>query len=170
DSKQLTPVQREAVFPHLQQHAVSIGIGSIPADTIDAVNILQATYLAMEQAIAALSVTPHYLLIDALTLHRLAIPQRALIKGDSRSLSIAAASILAKVTRDRLMADYDRQYPHYGFARHKGYATLHHRQAIATHGPCPLHRKTFRGVKEYLPTSAPIPPHSAEQPLFRSQP
>ena len=150
DSKQLSASQREKLFSLIQDHAVSIGVGIIPASTIDAVNILQATYLAMEQAIDHLEVTPDYLLLDAVTLKNVSIPQRGIIKGDSLSLSIASASIIAKVTRDHLMEDYDKQYPQYGFAKHKGYGTKQHRQAIATHGPCPIHRKSFRGVKEYL--------------------
>jgi len=152
DSKQLSVSQRETLFPQIQQHAVSIGVGIIPAATIDKINILQATYLAMEEAVAALDPSPQYLLIDAVTLRRVPIRQQGITKGDSLSISIAAASIIAKVTRDRLMLDYDAQYPQYGFAAHKGYGTKRHRQAIRTHGPCPLHRTTFRGVKEYLPS------------------
>jgi len=153
DSKQLSASQRETLFPQIQQHAVSIGVGIIPAATIDKINILQATYLAMEEAVAALDPSPpQYLLIDAVTLRRVPIRQQGITKGDSLSISIAAASIIAKVTRDRLMLDYDAQYPQYGFAAHKGYGTKRHRQAIRTHGPCPLHRTTFRGVKEYLPS------------------
>ncbi len=150
DSKQLSSAQRDRLFALIQKHAVSIGVGVIPAATIDAVNILQATYLAMEQAITVLDILPHYLLLDAVTLQRVSIPQQGIIKGDSLSISIASASIIAKVTRDRLMLDYDNQYPQYGFAGHKGYGTKQHRQAIAAFGPCPIHRKTFRGVKEYL--------------------
>jgi len=150
DSKQLTASQRDKLFPLIQEQAISVGVGIIPATTIDKVNILQATYLAMEQAIDTLEITPQYLLLDAVTLKNVLIPQRGITKGDSLSISIAAASIIAKVTRDRLMIDYDKQYPQYGFAGHKGYGTKQHRHAIATHSPCPIHRKTFRGVKEYL--------------------
>jgi ribonuclease HII len=150
DSKQLSASRRETLFASIQARALSWGVGIISPDIIDHVNILQATYLAMEQAIAALSVKPHYVLLDAVTLPRVPIPQQGIIKGDSLSISIAAASIIAKVTRDRLMQDYDQQYPVYGFARHKGYGTKQHLHAIATHGPCPIHRKTFRGVKEYI--------------------
>jgi ribonuclease HII len=96
-------------------------------------------------------VAPQYLLIDAVILKNVPIPQQGITKGDSLSISIAAASIVAKVTRDRVMIEYDKQYPEYGFASHKGYGTKRHLQAIATHGPCPIHRKTFRGVKEHLP-------------------
>ncbi len=150
DSKQLTPAKRDELFGLIHKQAVSVGVGIIAAMTIDKVNILQATYLAMEQAIHNLEITPQYLLLDAVTLKNISIQQRGIIKGDSLSISIAAASIIAKVTRDRLMVEYDIQYPNYGFARHKGYGTKKHRNAIATHGPCPIHRKTFRGVKEYL--------------------
>jgi ribonuclease HII len=151
DSKQLPASKREELFALIQKRAVSYGVGLVPATVIDTVNILQATYLAMEQAIVALDVTPQYLLLDAVTLKQVLIQQRGITKGDSLSISIAAASIVAKVTRDRLMRDYDKHYPVYGFARHKGYGTKQHLHAIATYGPCPIHRKTFRGVKEYLP-------------------
>ncbi len=152
DSKQLTPSQRETLFALIMPQALSVGIGSVPAEVIDQVNILQATYLAMEQAIANLSVTPDYLLLDAVTLKHIPMRQRGIIKGDGLSISIAAASIIAKVSRDRMMLDYHQQYPPYGFAVHKGYGTKQHRQAIAEFGPCPIHRKTFRGVKEFLPS------------------
>jgi ribonuclease HII len=151
DSKQLGASKREELFVRIQEHAVSHAVGIISEAVIDRVNILQATYLAMEQAVTALQVPPQYLLIDALTLPNVSLPQQGITKGDSLSLSIAAASIVAKVTRDRLMVDYDRQYPGYGFAGHKGYGTKQHLHAIATLGLCPIHRKTFRGVKEHLP-------------------
>jgi ribonuclease HII len=150
DSKQLTASKREELFSLIQEHVVSYGVGIIPETVIDTVNILQATYREMEQDIASLDTTPQYLLLDAVTLKNVHIPQRGIPKGDRLSMSIAAASIIAKVTRDRLMITYDKQYPAYGFACHKGYGTKQHLQAIATHGPCPIHRKTFRGVKEYL--------------------
>lgn len=153
DSKQLTASKREELFSRIQVQAVNWGVGIIPETIIDQINILQATYRAMEKAIAALDMTPQYLLLDAVTLKNVSIPQRGIPKGDRLSISIAAASILAKVTRDRLMIEYGKQYPDYGFARHKGYGTKQHRHAIATHGPCAIHRKTFRGVKEYLPSS-----------------
>ncbi|PID56632.1 ribonuclease HII [candidate division KSB3 bacterium] len=153
DSKQLTKTQRESLFPCIQEHALSVGVGMIPAETIDRINILQATYLAMEEAIANLVITPDYLLLDAVSLSRVPIRQKGIKKGDSLSVSIAAASIIAKVTRDRLMLDYAEQFPCYGFEQHKGYGTKKHRESIAVHGPCPIHRSTFRGVKEYLPSS-----------------
>lgn len=155
DSKQLTALQREKLFAFIQAQAVSYGVGVISETVIDAVNILQATYLAMAQALAALTVTPQYLLLDAVILKNVPIPQLGIIKGDTLSISIAAASIMAKVTRDHLMCEYDKQYPAYGFAQHKGYGTKRHLHAIATYGPCPIHRKTFRGVKEYLPLTQP---------------
>jgi ribonuclease HII len=151
DSKQLTEAQREALFPTIQEQALSVGVGVISAEIIDRVNILQATYLAMEHAIANLTKQPDYLLLDAVSLSRVSIRQKGIKKGDSLSISIAAASIIAKVTRDHLMLDYAEQFQHYGFEGHKGYGTKQHREAIAAHGPCPIHRKTFRGVKEYLP-------------------
>lgn len=150
DSKQLTAKQRETLYALIQMHAVSSAVGMVSETVIDQVNILQATYLAMEQALAALQVQPEYILIDALTLKHVSIPQQGIIKGDCLSISIAAASIIAKVTRDQILCDYDRQYPGYGFAAHKGYGTKQHLQAIAALGPCPIHRKTFKGVKEHL--------------------
>lgn len=150
DSKQLTPSQRDTLFQIIQSHAVSVGVGVVSAERIDAINILQATYAAMEQAIADLTVTPDYLLLDAVILKNIPIRQRRIIKGDTLSLSIAAASIIAKVTRDHVMFDYDKEFPHYRFAEHKGYGTAAHRRAIAEYGTCPIHRKTFRGVKEYV--------------------
>ncbi len=150
DSKQLSASKRDALFEIIQRAAVSVGVGIMAEKVVDEVNILQATYRAMEEAIAALSPAPDYVLLDAVTLAGVALPQKGMPKGDQLSISIAAASIIAKVTRDRLMVEYDRLYPEYGFAGHKGYGTKQHRQAIAAHGPCPIHRKTFRGVKEFL--------------------
>ncbi len=150
DSKQLTPHQRETLFAVVQEHALSIGVGMAAADIVDRVNVLQATHVAMKEAVANLSLPPDYLLLDAVKLSKMPMPQCSIIKGDSLSLSIAAASIIAKVTRDRLMREYDRQYSGYGFAMHKGYGTQQHRNAIKQHGPCPIHRATFRGVKEYI--------------------
>lgn len=168
DSKQLSPATRETLFEVIQRDAVSVGIGIIDEQTIDRVNILQATYLAMEQAISRLAPAPDYLLLDAVTLTRLTLPQHGMPKGDCRSISIAAASILAKVTRDRLMVEFDQQYPQYGFAAHKGYGTTQHRQAIAAHGPCPIHRKTFRGVKEHVDTPAAPERSTSSASLFSS--
>jgi ribonuclease HII len=150
DSKQLSASKRDTLFTLIRQYALSFGVGIISERVIDNINILQATYQAMRQALDNLTVSPDYVLLDAVTLEQFPVPQRGIPKGDRLSISIAAASILAKVTRDRLMIEYDQQYPEYGFAGHKGYGTKHHLHAIATHGPCPIHRKTFRGVKEHL--------------------
>ncbi|GAK53790.1 ribonuclease HII [Candidatus Moduliflexus flocculans] len=150
DSKQLTARQRERLFAVVQEHALSVGVGMASAEIVDQRNVLQATHVAMKDAIAHLSIPPDFLLLDAVKLSKMPMPQYSIIKGDSLSLSIAAASIIAKVTRDRLMQEYEREFPGYGFAVHKGYGTNQHRNAIKQYGPSPIHRKTFRGVKEYL--------------------
>ena len=146
DSKLLTPAQREILFEQILEHAVGVGTGIVDPQTIDRVNILEATRLAMLQALSQLSPHPNLVLIDAIRLRPLAWPQRALIRGDRRSASIAAASIVAKVTRDRLMVEADMRFPQYGFRRHKGYPTPEHLAALRHHGPCPIHRRTFHGV------------------------
>jgi ribonuclease HII len=146
DSKQVLPEQREEIAAELKEVCTAYSIGLVDAADIDRINILEATKLAMRLAIDGLSPTPDYLLIDALQLKGLLIPQRSIIKGDSVSASIAAASILAKTYRDALMRSLDAEYPMYGFAGHVGYGTKEHREALRTHGPCELHRKTFRGV------------------------
>ena len=143
DSKQLSEKKREALFDEIQEKAVSFGIGIVSAQVIDEINILQATYEAMRKAIEALSVKPDLLLADAVTIPRLSLPQQAIIKGDAKSVSIAAASILAKVTRDRMMKEYDLLYPSYGFAQNKGYGAAAHVEALKTYGPCPIHRRSF---------------------------
>jgi ribonuclease HII len=150
DSKKLSETTRELLFEQIRQQSLAVGIGIIGPEVIDRINILQATRLAMLNAVTQLSTAPDCLLIDGISkidsqLHQLAIKQ-----GDGRSASIAAASIIAKVTRDRLMTDFDRLYPQYGFAGHKGYGSAKHLAAIRLHGPCPIHRKTFGGVKEHL--------------------
>jgi len=148
DSKQLTPEQREQLFAELTSHPqVSFAVGSSSHTLIDRVNIYQATILAMLQAVAALPNVPDYILVDGLNLPHPAIPCLKIIKGDTLSQSIAAASIIAKVTRDRLMHEYDAQWPQYGFKQHKGYATPCHLEAIERHGPCPLHRQSFEPIK-----------------------
>ena len=146
DSKKLTEKQREEIAAELRETAVAFAVGVVEADEIDRINILEATKVAMIKAIEALSPAADHILIDALNLKHLRIPQKAIIKGDSISYSIAAASVIAKTYRDNLMVEYDAVYPHYGFAGHKGYGAAIHRQAIKDHGPCPLHRMTFRGV------------------------
>jgi ribonuclease HII len=148
DSKLLSHGEREVLFDRIQQAALSVGVGSIDPETIDRVNILQATRLAMLDALGKLALPPELVLIDAVTLPSLPCPQKSLIKGDRRSASIAAASIIAKVTRDRIMVNYDTRFPQYGFRRHKGYPTPEHLAALVKHGPCPIHRMTFRGVSQ----------------------
>jgi len=149
DSKKLTPRRREAAFEFLRRLPGSaIGVGIVEAEEIDRINILEATRKAMLTALRELPVVPAALLIDALFLPGTDIPQRGLVRGEEASVSIAAASIVAKVTRDRIMVEADRRHPAYGFARHKGYGTRRHLAALAEHGPSPLHRLSFRPVKE----------------------
>lgn len=143
DSKKLSEKRREALFEEIKEKAVSWSIGVVGPDVIDEINILQATYQAMRQAIQGLSVEPDLLLNDAVTIPQVTIPQVPIIKGDAKSVSIAAASIMAKVTRDRMMVEYDRLFPEYGFAKHKGYGTGAHIAAIRALGPCPIHRRSF---------------------------
>ncbi|OGN63979.1 MAG: ribonuclease HII [Chlamydiae bacterium RIFCSPHIGHO2_12_FULL_49_9] len=151
DSKQLTPEEREILFAQITNNPnVVYGIGIIDEKTVDRVNILQATFLAMHKAVAALPIKPDYLLIDGSQLPIFDIPTEALVRGDSLSVSVAAASVLAKVTRDRLLEKLDADYPQYGFKQHKGYATQQHLDAILRHGPCPIHRKSFDPVKSYF--------------------
>lgn len=146
DSKKLSPKRRQFFFGRIKQLARATAVGVVDNETIDQINILQATLLAMRQAIDALSVQPDYLLIDALTLPDLTIPQKGIIRGDDLSISIAAASVIAKVTRDALMCQYHEDFPQYNFLRHKGYGTREHLKNIKVFGSCRLHRKTFRGV------------------------
>ena len=145
DSKKVTEKRREVLFDQIRESAVSYGIGMASPERIDAINILQATYEAMRQAIAALDPAPAILLNDAVTIPAVGIAQVPIIKGDSKSVSIAAASILAKVTRDRMMKELDAVYPEYGFAKHKGYGTADHIAAIRKYGLCPIHRRSFTG-------------------------
>jgi len=150
DSKKLTPKKRAELFPGIQETALAVGVGIVEPETIDSINILQAALLSMAKAVESLAIEPDFLLIDGPFPIPLNLPQNPLPKGDSLSISIAAASIIAKVTRDRMMVDFDRIYPEYGFSKHKGYPTRAHREAIRKFGCSPIHRKTFRGVKEYL--------------------
>ena len=150
DSKKLSPTRREELFPKIQTQAVVYGVAVVNPEGIDKINILQAALLAMQQAVEQLQPVPDLLLIDGNQKTASSIEQWAIVKGDSKSLSIAAASVLAKVTRDHIMQDYHHLYPQYEFARHKGYGTKLHRDLIAKHGPCPIHRNTFKGVAEYL--------------------
>ena len=150
DSKTLTAARRERLAGMLNDLGAIIGLGLVSEQRIDRINILQASLLAMKRAMEGLVERPDFLLVDGKFPVPVALPQCPLVKGDSRSASIAAASIVAKVTRDGLMRQYHHQYPHYGFDKNMGYPTAEHRQALAEHGPCPLHRRSFRGVKEFF--------------------
>ena len=143
DSKKVTPRRREILFDEIKKNAVSWQVALVSEKEIDAINILQATYEAMRKAVDGLSVKPDMLLVDAVTIPEISIRQQGIVKGDAKSVSIAAASILAKVTRDHLMEEYDTLYPEYGFGKHKGYGTKQHVEAIRKYGPCPIHRMTF---------------------------
>ncbi len=148
DSKKLSAKKREALYDVIKTQAVSVGIGMVSPQRIDEINILQATYEAMREAIHNLSVTPDILLNDAVTIPGVAIRQEPIVKGDAKSISIGAASIIAKVTRDRLMQEYDAILPMYGFASNKGYGSAEHIAAIQAHGPSPIHRRTF--IKNFV--------------------
>ncbi len=143
DSKKLSEKRREELFEVIKKEAISVGVGIATPQRIDEINILQATYEAMRMAISKLSVKPDVLLNGAVTIPEVDIQQVPIIKGDAKSMSIGAASIIAKVTRDHIMYDYDKQYPEYGFAKHKGYGTKQHTDAIRKYGACPIHRMTF---------------------------
>lgn len=143
DSKKLSEQKREELFDIIKEKALDYGIGIVNHEEIDEFNILNATYMAMKKAINCLEKSPDYLLIDAATIPGINIEQKPIIKGDSKSISIAAASILAKVTRDNIMYQYEDMYPGYGFKSHKGYGTKEHYEAIKKHGICPIHRKSF---------------------------
>ena len=159
DSKQLSPLKRIALYRLIYESAVSIGVGIVDAAEIDRINILQASLLSMAMATDNLRPQPDCLLIDGRFRIRYHLPQLAIPKGDTLSISIAAASIVAKVTRDRMMEQYDLDYPEYGFSRHKGYPTRAHREAIRIHGCCPIHRRSFRGVSR-----SDAPDHSSRFP------
>lgn len=148
DSKKLSEKRREELFVEIKEKAVAWSVGIVGPDVIDQINILQATYEAMRQAIAGLPVRPDLLLNDAVTIPGVDIMQVPIVKGDAKSVSIAAASILAKVARDHMMAEYDVLFPEYGFAKHKGYGTAAHIAAIREYGPCPIHRRTF--IKKFV--------------------
>ncbi len=146
DSKLLTPARREALARAVLERAVSVGIGLAGPEEVERVNVLGATIRAMKRAVASLETAPDHLLIDALRLADLPLPQVSLVKGDRRCVSIAAASVVAKVVRDRVMLHYSTRYPDFDFGLNKGYGTPGHLQALARFGPCPIHRRTFRGV------------------------
>jgi ribonuclease HII len=150
DSKKLTPKKRALLYDKIYTQALSIGIGIVDAVEIDRINILRAALLSMAIAVDNLRPQPGFLLIDGSFNISSDLPQKAIAKGDSLSVSIAAASIIAKVTRDRLMENYHVYYPQFGFPQHKGYPTKAHKEAIRKFGCCPIHRRSFKGVKEYL--------------------
>ena len=143
DSKKLTDKKRRELFPVIQEQAIAYGIGLASESEIDEINILQATFLAMRRALEQLTVRPEIALIDGNRETDFGLPVKTVVKGDSLSANIAAASILAKVTRDNIMVELAQQYPEYGFEIHKGYGTKAHYEALRTYGPCPIHRKTF---------------------------
>lgn len=143
DSKKVTEKRRNKLYDEITAEAVSYGIGLVSPDIIDDINILQATYVAMKKAIDALSIRPQMILVDAVHIPNIGIPQVGIVKGDAKSISIAAASIVAKVYRDRLMTEYDALYPEYKFAKNKGYGTKEHMQALHEIGMSPIHRKSF---------------------------
>ncbi|GAB4267300.1 MAG: ribonuclease HII [Deferrisomatales bacterium] len=151
DSKTLSPARRAALVPAIREAALGVGIGTASPREIDRLNILRASLLAMERALEELAVQPDFLLVDGT--HRVAspLPQCPLVRGDARSLAVAAASIVAKEHRDALMVEYGRAYPGYGFEEHKGYPTRAHREALRRLGPCPIHRRSFRGVEGPAP-------------------
>ncbi len=146
DSKLLTPGRREELFEVIAARARAVGVGIVDHETIDRINILRATQTAMLKALSRLGVSPDLVITDFVHLAALSCPQKNLVHGDARSASVAAASIVAKVTRDRIMLELDAKYPDYGFARHKGYATPEHLTSLDRLGPCPIHRRTFAGV------------------------
>lgn len=163
DSKKVTPKQRQRLYTRIYQNAQSVGIGIVDAYEIDRINILASSLLAMAIAVDNLSPCPCHLLIDGKFKIQGKISQQAIIKGDTRSISIAAASIVAKVTRDQLMARYALDYPQFDFARHKGYPTKAHRKAILKYGCCPIHRKSFRGVLPAESTNESFPQRMVAQ-------
>lgn len=148
DSKQLSQTARARLYGHLCEIGAVIGVGICEVEEIDRLNILRASLLAMHKALDNLAVVPDYLLVDGKFTTPAPLPQMSLVKGDSRSATIAAASIVAKEVRDQLMADYHLNYPQYNFAGHKGYPTAEHRRLLREHGPCAIHRRTFKGVRE----------------------
>jgi ribonuclease HII len=150
DSKQLTPAAREDLFPYIQEAAVAVGVGAITNGVIDAVGMTRATFLAMREAIRRLSPSPQFLLIDYFKLKGIGLPQKGVIDGDSLCFSIACASIIAKVTRDRMVVEMAKIYPGYGFAENKGYGTRDHLACLRQKGPCPLHRRSFQPVRDII--------------------
>jgi ribonuclease HII len=150
DSKQVSPPLREELCRTIRGKALAVSVAEVDQSVIDSVNILRASYMAMAGAVDKLAIPPDFILVDGLANPELTLPQWPIVGGDKVCASIAAASIVAKVHRDALMSRYHDLYPYYNFIRNKGYPTPEHRRAIARYGPCPLHRRTFRGVKEFL--------------------
>lgn len=149
DSKKISPKKREKLFDEILRHAIAVGVGIVGPVDIDRLNILQASLLSMAISVQNLDSVPDFLLIDGTFSISFDLPQKAVPKGDSLSISIAAASIVAKVTRDRIMEKYAKEYPEFDFSKHKGYPTKAHKEAIHKHGISPIHRLSFKGVKEY---------------------
>ncbi|MBS2031926.1 MAG: ribonuclease HII [Deltaproteobacteria bacterium] len=163
DSKQLDEGEHERLCAEVKEAAVAWSIGQVDHEEIDRINIYRAGLLAMKRAVEGLKVKPDYLLLDARTLRDVRLPQRGIIKGDARSLTIAAASVVAKYTRDRLMKKMDERYPGYGFAQHKGYSVPEHWEALKKLGPCPIHRRSFAPVREALAPNHPDAPVKQKQ-------
>jgi len=151
DSKKLSPAKRLALESEIRERAISFGVAVVSPEEIDRINILQASLLAMKRAVAEMGQPPDFILVDGNKPIQVSIPQETVVSGDATSASIAAASILAKEYRDRMMIEYANQFPGYGFENNMGYPTKAHREAIKSLGPTPIHRKTFKGVREYLP-------------------
>jgi len=173
DSKELTSGKRESLFDLINKEAVAVSIGIVPSQVIDSINILKATKLAMMQAVEKLPKQPSFLLIDRVTLSQCPIPQRGITRGDKICLSIACASIIAKVTRDRIMEEFDIKYPGYGFAQHKGYGTGKHMSCLRKLGPSPIHRLYFAPVKNLIASQSSdpsAPGHSEPFPFCHSDP
>lgn len=156
DSKKMSASAREKMYARITSEAVAYGVGIVDSDVIDEINILRATHRAMRAALNDLGVAFDFILVDGLAVPDLPAPSRAIVKGDSKSVSIGAASIIAKVTRDRIMVEYDKLYPEYGFAGHKGYGSKAHIEAIHRCGPCPCHRMTFSPIAERI-ANCPLP-------------
>src|SRR3989339_1213107 len=154
DSKKLTEFSREKIFNLINERALAVGVAVVGQEVIDSVNILQATYTAMRQALDKLALVPDLVLVDGWPLPGIRFKQENIIGGDAKSASIAAASVIAKVTRDGIMRDISLKYPQYDFARHKGYGTKRHKEALEKYGPCPVHRKSFSPVRELVSRGA----------------
>jgi ribonuclease HII len=166
DSKQLTPQKRELLYPHIHKIAMAIGIGSVDCQAVDTLGIVRATEMAMKQAIDRLSPSAEVLLIDFMSLPEVKLPQKGIIEGDSRCFSIACASIVAKVTRDRLMTELDRVYPGYLLAQHKGYGTAAHLACLHRLGPSPIHRRTFQPIRNIIEEKIELKEGQKEAPLL----